>query len=53
MAESRPKAGFGISWTGDSMADDGPVPEALYFGVSGSVVCAGLIYSRGGILGTV
>jgi hypothetical protein len=36
------------------MADDGPVPETLYFGVRGSVfVCAGLMYSRGGILGTV
>jgi hypothetical protein len=35
------------------MADDGPVPEALYFGVRGSVVCAGLMYSKGGILGTV
>jgi len=53
MAASNPKASAGISCTGDSIADEGPVPDVLYFGVNGSVVCAGLIYSRGGILGTV
>lgn len=38
-AESSAKEGVAISWVGDSNADDGAVPDALYFGVNGSLGC--------------
>lgn len=54
MAESNPpKGGAGSSWAGDSRADGGAVPDWLYFGVSGSLDCGWLIYSRCPRSGTV
>lgn len=38
MAESMPKGG-GISWIGDSKAEEGAVTGRLYFGVRGSPLC--------------
>lgn len=38
MAESIPNGG-GISWIGESNADEGVVTGRLYFGVRGSFAC--------------
>jgi hypothetical protein len=46
MAWSIPYVGWGISFAGDSRAEDGAVEETWYLGVRGSVFCCWFMYSR-------